>query len=65
MTTQKIVKIKGRIKRNGRWLYIDNYGLVIATSKFGYLVREQTQPAPDVEYAPYSFWVSFKIIEDE
>lgn len=57
----KIVKVKGRIKRNGRWLYIDNYGLVVAESQFGYLIREQTQPAPNVEYAPYKMWVSFKI----
>ncbi|KKK89614.1 hypothetical protein LCGC14_2731320 [marine sediment metagenome] len=58
---KKIVKIKGRIKRNGRWLYIDNYGLVCATSKFGYLIAEQIQPEPNLEYSRSKMWVSFKV----
>ncbi len=56
-----LVKIKGRIKRNGRFLYFDNIGLVVATSKYGYLIREQIQTEPNVEYSRSRYWVSFKI----
>ncbi|KKM96850.1 hypothetical protein LCGC14_1173910 [marine sediment metagenome] len=56
-----LIKIKGRIKRNGRFLYIDNIGLVVATSKYGYLVRLQNQPEPNAEYSMSRYWVSFKI----
>jgi len=58
-----LVKIKGRIKRNGRFLYIDNIGLVIAISQYGYLVREMIIDEPR-QYGRTKFWVSFKITTD-
>jgi len=57
-----IVKIKGRIKKNGRFFYIDNRGLVTATSEFGYLIREQIQDNP-IQYSTNPFWVNKKICE--
>ena len=55
-----LVKIKGRIKRNGHFFTIDNIGLVTATSEFGYLVREMIIDKPR-QYSTNPFWVSKKI----